>query len=107
MTVNFLSLCGAFFLGKKPKEDQGIYDAILKDYLSVILNETPYLEFFIEKTRSRTGKVGKPDNPFFNLITDQFFEGKFKEMNFVPISISWDNVIGAGSLAMELEGENV
>jgi len=28
-------------------------------------------------------------------------------MNFVPISISWDNVVGAGSLAMELEGENV
>jgi len=41
------------------------------------------------------------------LITDNYFEGRFKEMNFVPISISWDNVVGAGSLAMELEGEDV
>jgi len=41
------------------------------------------------------------------LITDNYFDGRVKEMNFVPISISWDNVVGAGSLAMELEGENV
>lgn len=107
MTVNFMSQCGAFFLGKKSKEDKEIYDAILKEYLAIVLNESPYLEFFIEKTRSRTGKVGKPNNPFFNLITDNYFEGRFKEMNFVPISISWDNVVGAGSLAMELEGEDV
>ena len=97
---------GGFFLGKREKENKNIYNAIIAEYLEQLLNEKPYLQFFIEASRSRTGKIGQAKHVILKYLTDFYFDKKFDNIYLVPITISYDNVIGVGSLSKEITGDN-
>lgn len=54
-----LRMSGAFFIKRSFSADEGdeLYKSILKEYVTRLLMDDSYLEFFIEGKRSRTGKV--------------------------------------------------
>jgi glycerol-3-phosphate O-acyltransferase len=52
--------CGAFFFKKTDYEKSTLYRIIFDKYLELLLREGNTIEFFIEGTRSRTGKILAP-----------------------------------------------
>lgn len=52
---------GAFFYRKASYKNSKVYKAIFYEYIHKILMMGNNLEFFIEGTRSRTGKILQPE----------------------------------------------
>jgi Glycerol-3-phosphate O-acyltransferase len=58
--VNMLfRLSGAFFIKRGQGKDP-LYNAILTEYMQQLLKDKQLVEFFIEGTRSRSGKILPP-----------------------------------------------
>lgn len=67
---------GAFFLRRSfLGNDDELYSAIFKEYVSQLLCDGQSLEFFIEGTRSRSGKLLHPKMGLLSIITDAALEG--------------------------------
>lgn len=99
----FFRRCGAFFLRRTFKGDP-LYPTIFRQYLVKLLEEGVMIEFFIEGTRSRTGKVIKPRFGMLRMILDAFIEGRFDELYFQPLSIGYEKVIEGSSYRREAMG---
>lgn len=52
--------CGAFFFEKQKYDSSRIYRIVFDKYVELLLREGNTIEFFIENTRSRTGKILAP-----------------------------------------------
>ena len=64
-----------------------------------------YLEFFIEGTRSRSGKTLQPKFGILNIITDAVYDNKLHNATVVPITINYEKVLEADTYPYELLGE--
>lgn len=84
--------CGAFFL-RRTFAGNRLYRTVLKTYLKILLKEGYCQELFIEGGRSRTGKLLRPRSGFLSMVVEAIKEGATKEVNFVPVSITYDQVI--------------
>jgi glycerone phosphate O-acyltransferase/fatty acyl-CoA reductase len=62
------------------------------------------LEFFIEGTRSRTGKCLKPKFGLLGMITESFFTNQVDDICFVPIHINYERLVEAEVYPNELLG---
>jgi len=94
--------CGAFFLRRKFSGNQ-LYREVFKTYLKMLLREGHCQEFFIEGGRSRTGKLLMPKLGLLTMLMESIKEGAAKEAFFVPVSITYDQVIE--KYEKELKGE--
>ena len=94
---------GAFFLRRSFKGDP-LYPKIFNAYLVKLLEEGFFLEFFIEGTRSRTGKLNPPKYGMLNMLFDAHRFGGVDNLAFVPVSVGYENVIESSSYRAELEG---
>lgn len=63
----FLRSSGAFFMKRSFKDDP-LYKAIFTEYVQGLLNEKHTLEFFLEGTRARSGKMMKPKFGLLNIL---------------------------------------
>ncbi len=95
--------CGAFFIRRRFKGDR-IYSEALRAYVAKLLAEGYWIEFFIEGTRSRTGKSLAPRYGILNLITDAVFNGATPDVSFVPCTIGYERIIEERSYIRELSG---
>jgi len=102
--ASILRQCGAFFIRRTFRGDI-LYTAIFTDYVQKLLTLGVPVEFFIEGTRSRTGKMLHPKLGLLSVINDTFFEGSLEEITFVPININYEKTIEAEAYARELLGE--
>ena len=94
---------GAFFLRRSFAGDI-LYEWVFKTYLVKVLSEGFPLEFFIEGTRSRTGKLNPPKYGMLNVLVEAFSEGKLEQVAFVPVSIGYEAIIEGASYKKELDG---
>ena len=94
---------GAFFL-RRSFADDPIYFPLFKAYLIKLLEEGFFIEFFIEGTRSRTGKLNPPRYGMLNMIVEAFRLGDVEDIAFVPISVAYEKIIEGNSYKDELEG---
>lgn len=62
------------------------------------------IEFFIEGTRSRTGKSLSPKLGFLSLVVESFFKNEVYDIMFVPVSISYSKIIEEELYGFELLG---
>ena len=65
-----------------------------------------YLEFFVEGTRSRTGKVMTPKFGLLGIMVDTVVEKKIPDATLIPMSINYEKVLEADTYPLELLGEN-
>ncbi|CAK65858.1 unnamed protein product (macronuclear) [Paramecium tetraurelia] len=100
-----LRASGAFFLKRKQLEDSILYKAIFYEYVQRILIEECYLEFFIEGTRSRTGKTLNPKFGLLSIVSDAVFDKKIPNATILPITINYEKVLEADTYPYELLGE--
>lgn len=94
---------GAFFLRRSFAGDI-LYEWVFKTYLVKVLKEGFPVEFFIEGTRSRTGKLNPPKYGMLNVLVEAFSEGKLEQVAFVPVSIGYEAIIEGASYKKELDG---
>ena len=84
--------CGAFFI-RRSFGGNRLYRAVFKAYLKLLLREGYCQEFFIEGGRTRTGKLLKPRMGMLRALCEAMDEGAAEEAFFVPVSITYDQVI--------------
>lgn len=95
---------GAFYIRRSTQGDQ-LYKETLNAYLKSLLKSDYCIEFFIEGTRSRTGKMLKPKMGILKMILKAFDEGASKDIHFVPISINYDHIFEEKAYASEHKGQ--
>jgi len=95
---------GAYFIRRTFKGDD-LYISLFKAYMKRLLKDGWTQEFFIEGTRSRTGKTLKPKFGLLTYMVDAYLEGDCEDIFFVPISILYEKVIESGSYMKELLGK--
>lgn len=94
---------GAYFIRRTFKGDE-LYISIFKAYMKRLLKDGWTQEFFIEGTRSRTGKTLQPKFGLLTYMVDAYLDGVCEDLFFVPISILYEKVIESGSYMKELLG---
>lgn len=99
----FLRKGGAFFIRRSIRGNE-LYQAVLEHYLKALMQDGFPLEFFIEGTRSRTGKLLKPKTGILSMITRSYFEGVGSDVYFVPIAINYENIMEEKSYTHEMKG---
>jgi glycerol-3-phosphate O-acyltransferase len=94
---------GAFFLRRSFKGDK-LYPTVFRTYLRYVMAEGFPIEFFIEGTRSRTGKLLSPRFGILSWLIEAFQEGASNDIQFIPISIDYEKIVESGSYVKELSG---
>lgn len=94
---------GGFFIRRSFGDDE-LYKLIFRSYLNFLIREGYNQEFFIEGSRSRTGKLLPPKLGMLSAIVDSFLRGVRRDLHFVPVSIQYSRVVEEQSYQRELEG---
>jgi len=94
---------GAFFI-RRSIRGQKLYAAVFSAYLKKLLKEGYVQEFFLEGTRSRTGKLLQPRLGMLSMEIDAFAEGACEELSLVPIAITYEKVVEEASYTHESAG---
>jgi len=102
---HMLRSSGAFFLRRTAVEPVAIYRAVLYEYIQRLLIDEGWLEFFIEGTRSRIGKMLPPKTGVLTIVTDAYLDKKIPDAQIVPVTINYERVLEGESFPFELLGE--
>ena len=94
---------GAFFI-RRTIRGHKLYATVFSTYLRKLLREGYVQEFFLEGTRSRTGKLLQPKLGMLSMELDAFAEGVSEDLQLVPISITYEKVVEESSYSKELGG---
>jgi glycerol-3-phosphate O-acyltransferase len=94
---------GAFFIRRTLKGDR-VYTATLRAYVKQLLRDKFPQEFYLEGTRSRSGKLLFPKTGLFSMEVDAWLEEATDDVLFVPIAIDYERLIEGRAYARELAG---
>ena len=94
---------GAFFM-RRTFKDNPLYSHTFAAYVRTILQERIPLEFFIEGTRSRSGKLMLPKKGLLSMILQGWESGVTRDVIFVPVYVGYDTVVEEGSYIREMKG---
>lgn len=94
---------GAFFIRRSVRGD-ALYQAVLAQYIRKLLKEGYWVEFFIEGTRSRSGKSLSPRYGILRMVVDAVASGAAPDANLVPTAITYEKVIEEKSYRAETAG---
>jgi glycerol-3-phosphate O-acyltransferase len=84
--------------------DDPVYRCTLRHYLAHLVSQRRPLQWFIEGTRSRTGKLGPPRLGLLAYIADAYRDGRIDDLQFVPVSVSYDQLQEVAEYAGEARG---
>ncbi|XP_044162814.1 dihydroxyacetone phosphate acyltransferase-like isoform X1 [Acropora millepora] len=95
---------GAFYMRRSFMSDP-LYWVVFTEYIE---NQLQYgdqpLEFFLEGTRSRTGKFLPPKLGILSMVVDSYTTCRVPDISICPISISYDRIPEESLYAYELLG---
>ncbi len=95
---------GAYFIRRSFAGDP-IYAASLKAYVAQLMHDRTFQEFFIEGTRSRSGKLFPPRTGMLKMMIEAYLEDKdIPDVYFIPASIDYERVLEEGSYLDEVQG---
>ena len=96
--------CGAYFI-RRSFDDNELYKAVFRQYLTFLIREGYTQEFFIEGGRSRTGKILTPKLGMLSAIVNAFLHGVRRDLYLVPVSIAYERLVEEEAYKSELLGE--
>jgi glycerol-3-phosphate O-acyltransferase len=82
---------GSFFIRRRIG-DRPVYKRVLRAYLAHLLEQGHPVEWYIEGTRSRTGKVLPPTYGLLTYAAEALWNDRCGDIHAVPVSISYDHV---------------
>ncbi len=93
---------GAFYMRRS--FDDPLYKEVFRGYLSYLIREGFTQEFFIEGSRSRTGRTNAPRLGMLTWNVEAFLDSRRRDLFFVPISITYERLVEERAIVGELEG---
>ena len=94
---------GGFFI-RRTFKGEDLYPTVFREYLVRQMEQGYPIEFFIEGTRSRTGKLVKPKYGMLDMIVQAFASDRLESVKIVPISVGYEKIIEERSFRQELLG---
>ncbi len=94
---------GAFFMRRVFRGD-ALYTAIFRSYLSAILSRGFPVKFFIEGTRSRTGRLLSPKLGLLAMTVESYLRDRQRPVVFVPVYFGYEKLIEGQTFIGELSG---
>ena len=95
---------GGFYL-RRSFRAQKLYSAVFYEYLSTILAQGTALEYFIEGTRSRSGRMLPPKSGMLAMTVRSFLRAPTRPIMFQPIYIGYERLVEGNSYIEELSGK--
>ena len=100
----YLRKGGAFFL-RRSFRSQKLYSAVFHEYLARILANGTSIEYFIEGTRSRTGRLLQPKGGMLSMTVRSYLRSPTRPIMFQPIYIGYEKLVEGSSYTAELSGK--
>ncbi|MEZ5472666.1 MAG: glycerol-3-phosphate 1-O-acyltransferase PlsB [Marinicella sp.] len=94
---------GAFFLRRS--FNSILYSTIFSEYLSSLIAHGVSIEYFIEGTRSRTGRLLHPKAGMLAMTVRSYLNERSKPLVFVPSSLNYEKLMEGASYKNELGGK--
>ena len=94
---------GIFFIRRSFKDNE-VYKFVLRQYIDYLIEKRFTLEWYIEGTRSRSGKLMPPRFGLLAYVVDAYRRAKSEDVILVPVSIVYDQIHDVVSYAAEERG---
>jgi glycerol-3-phosphate O-acyltransferase len=94
---------GAFFLRRKIKGEP-LYAAVFLEYVHLMIDRGFPMEYFIEGTRSRSGRMLAPKAGILAMTVQSFARSRSRPLVFVPVYIGYEKLMEGNSYLAELHG---
>jgi len=98
-----LRRAGRIFI-RRDTTDLPVYRWVLREYLSYLVEKRFALEWYVEGTRSRTGKLGPPKLGLLNYVIDAYTDGRVDDVTMLPVSVIYDQLHEVSEYAIEAGG---
>ncbi|MCB0218410.1 MAG: 1-acyl-sn-glycerol-3-phosphate acyltransferase [Chrysiogenetes bacterium] len=93
----------AFFIRRSFRGDR-LYTQVFDTYLTYLLSEGFAIEFFIEGTRSRAGKLRQPQFGMLSRMVASYFEGHAPGLTFIPVGMDYERIFEENTYRREQQG---
>ncbi len=94
---------GVFFIRREFRDNEP-YKFVLRRYADYLLQRRFPVEWYIEGTRSRTGKLLPPRLGMLAYVVEAYQRGAADDVIFVPVAIAYDQIQDVRSYAAEQTG---
>ncbi|HVP30330.1 MAG TPA: glycerol-3-phosphate 1-O-acyltransferase [Myxococcota bacterium] len=94
---------GVFFI-RRSFRDNPVYKHVLKSYIGYLVEKRFPLEWYIEGTRSRSGKLLPPRLGLLTYVVDAYERGRSEDVFLIPVSIAYDQIQGIHAYVAEQKG---
>ncbi|MDR3390051.1 MAG: glycerol-3-phosphate 1-O-acyltransferase PlsB [Rudaea sp.] len=94
---------GAFFLRRSFKDP--FYSTVFREYISQLFARGVSLEYFVEGTRSRSGRTLSPRGGLLSMTLRSFLRESHRPVVFQPVYIGYEKIIEGDSYIGELSGK--
>ena len=94
---------GAFYL-RRTFRSKKLYSAVFNEYVSLILSRGVSIEYFIEGTRSRTGRLLPPKSGMLAMTIRGYLRSPVRSIMFQPVYIGYEQMVEGSSYTRELLG---
>jgi glycerol-3-phosphate O-acyltransferase len=95
---------GVFFL-RRSFHSQKLYSAVFHEYLARIQSNGTAIEYFIEGTRSRTGRLLQPKGGMLSMSVRSYLRSPIRPIMFQPIYVGYERLVEGKSHIAELSGQ--
>lgn len=95
---------GAFFLRRSFRSHK-LYAAVFYEYLSIIQTQGVSIEYFIEGTRSRSGRLLPPKAGMLAMSVRSYLNAPVRPIMFQPVYIGYERLVEGDSYSKELSGK--
>ncbi len=85
--------------------DNAVYKWVLREYIGYLAAKRFNLEWNIEGTRSRSGKLGPPKLGLLSYVVDAYLDGRCDDYLLIPVSILYDELIDVEEYSRYARGE--
>jgi glycerol-3-phosphate O-acyltransferase len=94
---------GVIFIRREFRDDL-LYKTVLREYVGYLVEKRFHLQWAIEGTRSRTGKMEPPKLGLLAYVVDALRAGRAQDVVLVPVSIAYDQIHEVGEFASYARG---
>jgi glycerol-3-phosphate O-acyltransferase len=94
---------GAFFI-RRSFHGNALYSAVFRSYLRTILSRGFPIEYFIEGTRSRTGRLLAAKTGLLTMTLHSYLLDRQRPVIFVPVYFGYEKVVEGPTYLDELRG---
>ncbi|HEX9875059.1 MAG TPA: glycerol-3-phosphate 1-O-acyltransferase PlsB [Gammaproteobacteria bacterium] len=94
---------GGFFMRRSFRGD-ALYSAVFRSYLRAIISRGFPLKFFIEGTRSRTGRLLAPKLGLLAMTVESFLLDRRRPIVYVPVYFGYEKLVEGQAFLGELRG---